>query len=103
MYLLYIYSDNEIPVGNSFLIFVANGINKNKHSTFGTKNQNNPGIPFVYAFSADVNREGAHIHVAAMLNAETIPPILWFPARKPSAVVSFFVNSSPHFSVPPFR
>jgi len=60
-----------MPVGCSFLIFFAKGIKKNKHSTFGTRNQNSPGNPFVYAFSADVKRDGAHIHVAATLNAET--------------------------------
>ena len=41
----------------------------------GKYNQKNPGKPLLYAFSADVNRDGAHIHVDAIENAEMIMPM----------------------------
>ena len=62
-----------------FLIALAKGIKKSRHRTFGTRNQNSPGIPFEYAFSAEVKSAGAHIHVAAMLIADTTAPILRSP------------------------
>lgn len=59
---------------------------------FGTRNQNRPGQPFVYAFSALTNRAGAHIHVAAMLMADFHVPICLSATRNPLSEVSLAVR-----------
>ena len=86
--------DKVIPSGIRSRTAFANGMKNIRHKTFGTRNQNSPAMPFVYAFSAEVNKAGAQIHVAAMLMAELITPMFRFPTWKFSALVPRFVNSN---------
>lgn len=57
---------------------------------FGTRNQNSPGMPLEYAFSADVKIAGAHIHVAAILMALGIRPSFLSATWKLSVVLDLF-------------
>ena len=61
---------------------------------FGTTNQNIPAKPCVYAFSAAVNIDGAHTHVAAIENAVSNHGAEC-PAAKNSSFVCFrFLSKS---------
>jgi len=68
------------------LSLAAKNEKKIKHSTFGTRNQNNPTHPCVYAFSDETKSAGAQIHAAAIEKAAGIFLISRFATRKPSLV-----------------